>query len=340
MHKNLIKNLLVILIIFSNYSFGKEFKELFTIYTPLDRSQNVESSINKSFNNLVYRISGTKSPSNIWKIINSGSSRKDFINSYSIKNINQKDYLEVKFNRDAVIDKFKQLSIPIIGDTRPVILFLIKIESGKDTPYYLSNDSKNDIDKFLINSLTELSNERGIFLELPIFDLEDRSYLLNLDILSSTEDYLLSKYRFDDHVNIKLTNLGLNKWSFTQDIVFVTEGDKYLDDLKKIFIGHVESIITKSLENLIIDTTNDFYVDLFIEGIESYKDYKIAKENLSKIVSIANLDIQNFKNNEIKYRVKIIGSMNTLINSLNSNNFFEVSENFDNKTLKLTFNNE
>ena len=192
----------------------------------------------------------------------------------------------------------------------------------------------------MINSLNELSNERGIFLELPIFDLEDRSYLLNLDILSSTEDYLLSKYQFDDHVNIKLTNLGLNKWSFTQDIVVVTEGDKYLDDLKKIFIGHVESIITKSLENLIIDTTNDFYVDLFIEGIESYKDYKIAKENLSKIVSIANLDIQNFKNNEIKYRVKIIGSMNTLINSLNSNNFFEVSENFDNKTLKLIFNNE
>ena len=69
MHNNFIKHFLVILIIFSNHSFGKEFEELFTIYVPIENSSKIESSINKSFNNLVFRISGSKSPSNIWKII-------------------------------------------------------------------------------------------------------------------------------------------------------------------------------------------------------------------------------------------------------------------------------
>ena len=85
MNNSFIKHLLVVLIIFSNYSFGKEFEELFTIYVPIENTSKIESSINQSFNNLVFRISGSKSPSNIWKIINSGSSRKDFIKVTQLK---------------------------------------------------------------------------------------------------------------------------------------------------------------------------------------------------------------------------------------------------------------
>ena len=107
MHNNFIKHFLVILIIFSNHSFGKEFEELFTIYEPIESSSKIESSINSAFNNLVYRVSGSNSPSNIWRIINSGSSRKDFITSYAIKNIDNVSYLEVKFNQSLVVNKFK-----------------------------------------------------------------------------------------------------------------------------------------------------------------------------------------------------------------------------------------
>ena len=103
MHNNFIKHFIVVLIIFSNQSFGKEFKELFTIYAPIENSSKIESSINSSFNNLIFRISGSNSPSNIWRIINSGSTRKDFISSYSIKNFDGVSFLEVKFNQDKVI---------------------------------------------------------------------------------------------------------------------------------------------------------------------------------------------------------------------------------------------
>ena len=136
MRNNFIKHLLVILIIFSNYSFGKEFEELFTIYEPIESSNKIESSINSAFNNLVYRVSGSNSPSNIWRIINSGSSRKDFIISYAIKNIDNVSYLEVKFNQSLVVNKFKELSIPIIGYSRPVILFLVEVKSGSDSVSY------------------------------------------------------------------------------------------------------------------------------------------------------------------------------------------------------------
>ena len=79
-----IKHIIFCLIIFSNTFFGKEFDQLFIINEPIENSSNIEKSINNAFNTMIYRLSGNPSPSNIWKIINAGNSRKDFIQSYSI----------------------------------------------------------------------------------------------------------------------------------------------------------------------------------------------------------------------------------------------------------------
>ena len=255
MHNNFIKHFIVVLIIFSNQSFGKEFKELFTIYAPIENSSKIDSSINSSFNNLIFRISGSNSPSNIWRIINSGSARKDFITSYSIKNFDGVSFLEVKFNQDKVISKFKELSIPIIGYSRPVVLFLIEIESGAESSYFVSQEAKNGLDTIFINTLDRLSKQRGLFLEIPILDLEDQKVLSNSNILSSPKDYLISKYNFDELVDIKLINIGLNEWSFLGDLERSISNKLYKKDIESIFLEHVESVISKALQDLIIDTS-------------------------------------------------------------------------------------
>ena len=138
-----IKHTVFCLIIFSNTCFGKEFDKLFTIYTPIEDRSQIENSINKSFNTMINRLSGNNSPTNIWKIINAGNSRKDFIKSYSVVNNNENNLLEVNFNKNLLISKFKELSIPFIGSSRPTILFLIKIDSGLKDPYYLNFQESN-----------------------------------------------------------------------------------------------------------------------------------------------------------------------------------------------------
>jgi len=337
MHNNFIKHFLVILIIFSNHSFGKEFEELFTIYVPIENSSKIESSINKSFNNLVFRISGSKSPSNIWKIINSGSSRKDFIQSYSIKNIDMSSYLEVNFDQVLVINKFKELSIPIVGYSRPVILFLINIESGSDKPYYVSQESNNEIDTIIIETLANLSNERGLFLELPVLDLEDKKYISNTNILSSPKEYLISQYDFDEFVDVKLTNLGLNKWLFSGDIEEDILAENYIEDIKKAFTLYVESRIQSIYENLIIDTSKTLLLDVSIAGINSYEEYEISKDKLSKIIAISNLEILNFKNNTITYKINVMGDFDTFKNTIKNNTFFEIITDNSINSLNLRF---
>ena len=104
-----LKTFLLSIIIFSNVFFAKEFDELFKVYTPINNTSEIEKSINNSFNIIIYRLSGSESPSNIWKIINAGNTRKDFIKSYSLRNIEGNGFLEVIFNKDYLINVFNEL---------------------------------------------------------------------------------------------------------------------------------------------------------------------------------------------------------------------------------------
>jgi len=337
MHNNFIKHFIVGLIIFSNLSFGKEFNELFTIYEPIENSSSIESSINSSFNNLIFRVSGSNSPSNIWKIINSGSSRKDFITSYSIKNYDGNSFLEVKFNQDKVISKFKELLIPIISHSRPVIFFLIEVESGSETSYFISQESNTAFDNIFINTLDRLSKQRGIFLELPIFDLEDQRILSDSNILSSPKEYLISKYDFDNLLDIKLINLGFNEWSFSGDINAAISSGSYKTDIETIFLEHLESIISAALKDLVIDTTNVFVTKIHVRGINSYEDYKISKDKLLKLIAISDLEILSFKNNTIEYKATIMGDMNSLQRDVQNNSFFDINNLNKSEALNLVY---
>ena len=337
MHNYFIKHFTVGLIIFSNLSFGKEFNELFTIYEPIENSSSLESSINSSFNNLIFRVTGSNSPSNIWKIINSGSSRKDFITSYSIKNYDGNSFLEVKFNQDKVISKFKELSIPIISHSRPVIFFLIEVESGSETSYFISQEFNTAFDNIFINTLDRLSKQRGIFLELPIFDLEDQRILSDSNILSSPKEYLISKYDFDNLLDIKLINLGFNEWSFSGDINAAISSGSYKTDIETIFLEHLESIISAALKDLVIDTTNVFVTKIDVTGINSYEDYKISKDKLLKLIAIYDLEILSFKNNTIEYKATIMGDMKSLQRDVQNNSFFDINNLNKSEALNLVY---
>ena len=336
-HNNLIKYFIVVLIIFSNQSFGKEFNELFTIYVPIESSSKIESSINSSFNNLIFRISGSNSPSNIWKIINSGSARKDFIISYSIKNIQNQSLLEVKFNQDKIISKFKELSIPIIGYSRPVLLFLIEVGSGLETPYLVSQDPKNSIDTIFIDVLDRLSEERGLFLEIPIFDLQDQKVLANTNILSLPKDYITSNYNFDELVEIKLINVGLNEWSFSGDIERSISSELYKKDIENIFLRYVESKISEAFEGLTINTSNTSTLKIDVRGVNSYEDYKNSKDKLLKLIGITDLEILSFQNNIIRYQADIMGNINSLNRDIENSSFFIINNSKTSNQLSLVY---
>tara|TARA_B100000767_G_scaffold101079_1_gene97067 strand:- start:1011 stop:2036 length:1026 start_codon:yes stop_codon:yes gene_type:complete len=339
MHNNLIKHFIVGLIIFSNLSFGKEFSELFTIYEPIKNSSNIEKSINISFNKMVYRLSGSDSPSNIWKIINSGVSRKDLIISYSIKNIDNLSYLQVNFDQSLIIKTFNNLSIPVVGYSRPVVFFLIEIDSGSEAPYFLSSAiSPRRVDNILKDNMNKLSQDRGIFLELPIFDLEDTKTLSSMSVFNSPNEYISSKYNYDNLIQIKITNSGLGEWILSGDINKSFIGNNFYQDLEEVFSQFLTKLIDQNLNDLAIVTSKNSELYISLQGISSFDSYTESRQYLERFIGIKTLEIVSFKDNIITYKAKIVGDEAKLAKTIKNSSFLNIiDKNNSNNSLSLEY---
>ena len=334
-----IKHIIFCLIIFSNTCFGKEFNELFVIYEPIESAYQIEKSINNSFNSMIYRLSGNSSPSNIWKIINAGNARKDFIKSYSIKNIDDESYLQVYFEKDLLIEKFNELSIPVIGNSRPSILFLIKLNSGSKPPYFLRGSEINStLDSLVVNLLREISNSRGIFLELPEFDLINKNELISHERLINPNNFIASQYNSDEIIEIEIINTGLNSWMVEGDINLIHAGDNFENKFINEFNQFLNFKVDNILKNYLIDTRKNNLVTISIANINNFENYKKSKNIIDNLVGIKEIDINKFEINNITYQAEVYGDLNDVVNELSSNSFIEISNIFiDTNILELTF---
>ncbi len=333
------KHTIFCLIIFSNTCFGKEFNELFVIYEPIQSPSKIEQSINNSFNSMIYRLSGNSSPSNIWKIINAGNSRKDFIQSYSIKNLNNESFLQVYFDKDLLIKKFNELSIPIIGNSRPVVLFLINISSGSSDPYFLSASEVNsNLDKMIIDLFRRTSSYRGVFLELPEFDLIDKNALSIHEKFINSNNFIASQYNSDEIIEIDILNIGLNSWTMSGDVSFEYVGDNFeeifITQLKEFLNLRIDSILKKYL----IDISKNKLVTISIANIDNYENYIKSKNIINNLVGIKEIDINKFKLDKLTYLVEIYGDIDDVIKELSVNSFIAINNIYlDTNTLELEF---
>ena len=328
-----LKHTLLSLIIFSNTCFGKEFDKLFVVLVPIDSVSQIEKSINNSFNTMIYRLSGSNSPSNIWKIINAGNARKNFIKSYSIKNINNKSYLEVNFEKDLLIEVFNELSIPILSNSRPIILFLIEIDSGIEEPYYLTNLQNNSLlDESLKNYLKNESTSRGIFLELPEPDLIDFNQLSNYERLIDYEDIINEKYTFDELIKINVSKTSINEWSISGDINMTIDTKDFIDPFIEKFNEHTNIIINKILQKNLINTSKKGIINISVSNINSFQDYEKSRKVLENLVGLRDIDISRFHIDTVFYRLGIYGDFDSIVKEISENNFFEINSQYKDKS--------
>ena len=334
-----LKNTLLSLIIFSNTCFGKEFDKLFVVLEPIESVSKIEKSLNNSFNVMIYRLSGSDSPSNIWRIINAGNARKNFIKSYSIKNIDNQSYLEVNFDKNLLIEVFKELSIPVLSTSRPIILFLIEIDSGNDEPYYLTNSQNNsELDILLKNYLKNESTLRGIFLETPELDLIDVNQLINFEKLIDIEDIIKEKYIFDELIKVKISKTGIDQWSIVGDINMTVNERDFINPFIEQFKKHTKTTINRMLEENVINTSINGIINISVANINSYQDYERSRKVIENFVGLRDIDISRFDIDTVFYKLGIYGDFDSIVKEISESNFFEiVSQYKDNSEININF---
>jgi hypothetical protein len=334
-----LKYTLLSFIIFSNTCFGKEFDKLFIVLEPIESLSQIEKSINNSFNTMIYRLSGSDSPSNIWRIINAGNTRKSFIKSYSIKNLDNESYLEVNFDKDLLIKVFNELSIPVFSNSRPVILFLIEIDPGTGDPYYLTNSQYNsELDNLLKNYLKNESTSRGIFLELPELDLIDLNQLNNYERLIDFEDIINEKYIFDELIKINISKTGIDQWSISGDINMIVNERDFINPIIEQFKKHTNSRINKMLMGNAINTSKKGTINISVANINSFQDYKKSRNVIENLVGLIDIDISRFEIDTVFYKLGIYGDFDSIVKEISESNFLEINSQYkDSSEINISF---
>ena len=230
-------------------------------------------------------------------------------------------------------------SIPVLSSSRPVILFLIEIDSGTGEPYYLTNSLYNfELDDLLKNYLKNESNSRGIFLELPELDLIDLNQLSNYERLLDFEDIIKEKYIFDELIKINISKTGVDHCSIRININMIINDRDFINPFIAQFKKHTNTRIDKMLIENAINTSKKGTINISVANINSFQDYKKSRKVIENLVGLIDIDINRFEIDTVFYKLGIYGDFDSILKEISESNFFEInSHNKDSSEINISF---
>jgi hypothetical protein len=335
-----IKILLLLNFLLVNMAFSKELPALFEVKIPVDQYTNTNDGLNKAFNRLIQKLSGSRSKKFLWRIGDAQLNKIEFVSSYSTELIGEQEFLSVKFNSEALIPELRKIGTPLIGFNRPVILMLFKIDTGESTPVYLDNSASTDLMSAKIKqTFMDIALQRGVYLELPEFDLEDQNLLNQTNILFSPSDYIQEKFYNDAFLAIDLVRVGINQWSVGGDLKTIAPLQE--KQVIEFFENTIHAFLDELLEvKPLRPGTSGERLMVSIQGLNNFQDFQSVESELDKIFAIKSRSFHAFQRTKIDYMTQLFQTKDSLMKELKGSTKFLIKEyDADTNHLKLEYLN-
>ena len=306
-----------LLIIFSNHIFAKDFDDLFKISIEI-KNENIENSIDRAFNDLVFRLIGYEDLEKA-KIIKGNFNSKDFLTRYAVVRNNDSNFLQASFEEDIVMSQFIENGINFIGRNRPIIFLDIQIDNGFDKPFKIESiPYETRLESSIKRIFDDISEKRGLFFEFP----QNTINLDNKDYFFDSENYNdFDQYKYDYLESLTISRSGINNWSisYKDQISFFENIDEITERIRLLF------------ENLSIDYLSDFVLDnserklmMTVSKVSSAEHLDNLLEALDKMISIKEYSIKSFQQNEISFSLTIFGTEDQFKKSVQTHKDFSI----------------
>ena len=306
-----------LLIIFSNHIFAKDFDDLFKITIEI-KNENIENSIDRAFNDLVFRLIGYEDLEKA-KIIKGNFDSKDFLSRYAVVRNNDSNFLQASFEEDIVMSQFIENGINFIGRNRPIIFLDIQIDNGFDKPFKIESiPYETRLESSIKRIFDDISEKRGLFFEFPqnTINLDNENYFFD-----NENDNDFDQYKYDYLESLIISRSGINNWSisYKDQISFFENIDEISGSIRFLF------------ENLSIDYLSDFVLDnserklmMMVTKVSSAEHLDNLLEALDKMISIKEYSIKSFQHNEISFSLTIFGTEDQFKNSVQAHKDFSI----------------
>ena len=306
-----------LLIIFSNHIFAKDFDDLFKITIEI-KNENIENSIDRAFNDLVFRLIGYEDLEKA-KIIKGNFDSKDFLSRYAVVRNNDSNFLQASFEEDIVMSQFIENGINFIGRNRPIIFLDIQIDNGFDKPFKIESiPYETRLESSIKRIFDDISKKRGLFFEFPqnTINLDNKNYFFE-----NENDNEFDQYKYDYLESLIISRSGINNWSisYKDQISFFENIDDVTERIRFLF------------QNLSIDYLSDFVLDnserklmMTVTKVSSAEHLDNLLEALDKMISIKEYSIKSFQQNEISFSLTIFGTEDQFKKSVQTHKDFSI----------------
>ena len=306
-----------LLIIFSNHIFAKDFDDLFKISIEI-KNENIENSIDRAFNDLVFRLIGYEDLEKA-KIIKGNFNSKDFLTRYAVVRNNDSNFLQASFEEDIVMSQFIENGINFIGRNRPIIFLDIQIDNGFDKPFKIESiPYETTLESSIKRIFDDISEKRGLFFEFPqnTINLDNKNYFFE-----NENDNDFDQYKYDYLESLIISRSGINNWSisYKDQISFFENIDDVTERIRFLF------------QNLSIDYLSDFILDnserrlmMKVTKVSSAEHLDNLLDALDKMISIKEYSIKSFQQNEISFSLTIFGTEDQFKKSVQTHKDFSI----------------
>ena len=306
-----------LLIIFSNHIFAKDFDDLFKISIEI-KNENIENSIDRAFNDLVFRLIGYEDLEKA-KIIKGNFNSKDFLTRYAVVRNNDSNFLQASFEEDIVMSQFIENGINFIGRNRPIIFLDIQIDNGFDKPFKIESiPYETRLESSIKRIFDDISKKRGLFFEFPqnTINLDNKNYFFE-----NENDNDFDQYKYDYLESLIISRSGINNWSisYKDQISFFENIDDVTERIRFLF------------QNLSIDYLSDFILDnserrlmMKVTKVYSAEHLDNLLDALDKMISIKEYSIKSFQQNEISFSLTIFGTEDQFKKSVQTHKDFSI----------------
>ena len=306
-----------LLIIFSNHIFAKDFDDLFKITIEI-KNENIENSIDRAFNDLVFRLIGYEDLEKA-KIIKGNFNSKDFLTRYAVVRNNDSNFLQASFEEDIVMSQFIENGINFIGRNRPIIFLDIQIDNGFDKPFKIESiPYETRLESSIKRIFDDISEKRGLFFEFPqnTINLDNKNYFFE-----NENDNKFDQYKYDYLESLIISRSGINNWSisYKDQISFFENIDDVTERIRFLF------------QNLSIDYLSDFILDnserrlmMKVTKVYSAEHLDNLLDALDKMISIKEYSIKSFQQNEISFSLTIFGTEDQFKKSVQTHKDFSL----------------
>ena len=306
-----------LIIIFSNHIFAKDFDNLFNMTIEI-KNENIENSIDRAFNDLVFRLIGYEDLEKA-KIIKGNFNSKDFLTRYAVVRNNDSNFLQASFEEDIVMSQFIENGINFIGRNRPIIFLDIQIDNGFDKPFKIESiPYETRLESSIKRIFDDISKKRGLFFEFPqnTINLDNKNYFFE-----NENDNEFDQYKYDYLESLIISRSGINNWSisYKDQISFFENIDDVTERIRFLF------------QNLSIDYLSDFILDnserklmMKVTKVSSAEHLDNLLDALDKMISIKEYSIKSFQQNEISFSLTIFGTEDQFKKSVQTHKDFSI----------------